>query len=80
MAKSKGFDTYPRPRYASLLIAYANDNELSYSEAVEDMIMYFFRVKSEASVKAQNDLVATLERRIENNPTLVERRKKPTRM
>lgn len=77
MSKSKGFDTYPRPRYELLVIAYANDNELSYSEAVEDMIMYFFRVKSEASVKAQNDLVNTLERRIEANPALTERRKKP---
>lgn len=76
MARATPIKCHPRPKYERLVIAYANDNELSYSEAVEEMIMYFFRPKGEASIKAQNDLVIQLERRIEANPTLTERRKK----
>lgn len=76
MARANVIKCYPRPKFERLVIAYGNDNDISYSEAVEEMIMYFFRPKGEASIKAQNDLVIQLERRIEANPQLIERRKK----
>ncbi len=76
MPRANPIKCHPRPKYERLVIAYANDNDLSYSEAVEEMIMYFFRPKGEASIKAQNDLIAQLEKRIAANPSLTERRKK----
>ncbi len=68
MTRSKGIEVYPRPKIERLCIAYANINELSYSEGIEDMINHFFR--------SQPDLQSRIEQKILLEPTLTERKKR----
>jgi hypothetical protein len=55
-----------RPRIERLAIAYANDNNFSYSDAGERMFEYFFN--------SQPEMMAELQKRINQNPSLTERR------
>lgn len=68
MARANVINCYPRPKYERLVVAYANDNDISYSEALEDMIQNFFRTQVEMTIK--------LEQRIIADPSLIERRKR----